>query len=147
MDREAIQAALKTARGVERCELALKEALHRLLDDKNAASAAELLKDIADDGDHDLSVHARLLLGHAYRSMGKRRTAVFTYQRIARRQPADDPAVMALVALVEIGDATVAKVARQRLDEIIADPERPPAADLIAGGQAFDALEEFFAGE
>ena len=63
--------------------------------------------------------------------MGKRRTAVFTYQRIARRQPADDPAVMALVALVEIGDATVAKVARQRLDEVIADPNRPPAADLI----------------
>ena len=47
---------------------------------------------------------------------------------------------------LEIGDATVAKVARQRLDEIIADPNRPPAADLIAGGQAFDALEEF-AGE
>lgn len=147
MDRTAIQAALKTARGAERCELAFKEALHRLLDDKNATSAAELLKEIADDGDHELGVQARLLLGHAYRSMGKRRTAVFTYQRVARRQPADDAAVMALVALVEIGDVTVAKVARQRLDEIIADPERPPAADLIAGGQALDALEEFFAGE
>ena len=147
MDRAAIQAALKTARGAERCELAFKEALHRLLDDKNAPSAVELLKDIADDGDHDLGVHARLLLGHAYRSMGKRRTAVFTYQRVARRQPADDAAVMALVALIEIGDVSVAKVARQRLDEIIADPERPPAADLIAGGQALDALEEFFAGE
>lgn len=147
MDRAAIQAALKTARGAQRCELGLKEALHLLLDDKNASSAADLLKDIADDGDHDLSVHARLLLGHTYRSMGKRRTAIFTYQRIARRQPADDSTVMALVALVEIGDATVAKVARQRLDEIIADPKRPPAADLIAGGQALDALEEFFAGE
>ena len=147
MDRTAIQAALKTARGAERCELAFKEALHRVLDDKNATSAVELLKEIADDGDHELGVQARLLLGHAYRSMGKRRTAVFTYQRVARRQPADDAAVMALVALVEIGDVTVAKVARQRLDEIIADPERPPAADLIAGGQALDALEEFFAGE
>ena len=54
---------------------------------------------------------------------------------------------MALVALTEIGDATVAKVARGRLDEIVNDPNRPPAAELIAGGDALDAIEEFFAGE
>ena len=147
MDRGALQAALKTAHGDERFELAFKEALHRLIDDKNAASAAELLKEIAEEDERPLGVNARLLLGHAYRAMGKRRTAVFTYQRVARRQPADDPAVMALVALTEIGDATVAKVARGRLDEIVNDPNRPPAAELIAGGDALDAIEEFFAGE
>ena len=118
MDREAIQAALKSAQGAARSELALKEALHRLLDDKNAASAAELLKEVAEEatrrarGQRSLAARARLSRPR------KRRTAVFTYQRVARRQPADDPAVIALIALVEIGDETVAKVARQRLDEI-----------------------------
>ena len=147
MDREAIQAALKSAHGAARSELALKEALHRLLDDKNAASAAELLKEVAEEATGALGVNARLLLGHAYRALGKRRTAVFTYQRVARRQPADDPAVIALIALVEIGDETVAKVARQRLNEIQNDPNRPPAADLIAGGETLAALEDFFASE
>ena len=40
---------------------------------------------------------------------------------------------------IRMGQVTVAKVARGRLDEIVNDPNRPPAAELIAGGDALDA--------
>jgi len=147
VDRAAIQQALKTARGKERAELALKEALHLLIEDKNAAAAAEIFKEVAESDEGELGKNARLLLGHAYRAQGKRRTAIFTYQRLARSEPADDTAVMALIALVEIGDATVAKVAAERLEALRRADSRPAAVDLLDAGEALTAIETIYATE
>ena len=147
MDRVALKKALSDARGEARFELLLKEGLYCLLDDKNAPAAAALFKEIAESGDTALAVQGRLLLGHTYRAMGKRRTAIFTYQRVARLEPPTDAVVMALIALVEIGDATIQRVSKARLDAICASPERPAAADLMDQGPALDDLEAIFASE
>ncbi len=147
MDRASIQQALKTTRGKEWAELALKEALHLLIEDKNAAAAAEIFKEVAESDEGELGKNARLLLGHAYRAQGKRRTAIFTYQRLARSEPPDDTAVMALIALVEIGDATVAKVAAERLEALRGAGSRPAAADLLDAGEALTAIETIYAAE
>ena len=147
MDRSSLQQALKLARGNERAELALKEALHLLIEDKHAAAAAEMFKEVAESHQGDLGKQARLLLGHAYRAQGKRRTAIFTYQRLARAEPADDTTVMALIALVEIGDATVAKVASERLQALRNEADRPAAIDLLDGGDALASIEKIYTDE
>ncbi len=147
MDRSSLQQALKQARGNERAELALKEALHLLIEDKAAAAAAEMFKEIAETHQGDLGKQARLLLGHAYRAQGKRRTAIFTYQRLARAEPADDTTVIALIALVEIGDATVAKVASERLQALRNEADRPAAVDLLDGGDALASIEKIYTDE
>ena len=147
MDRAELQKALGDARGAARFELLLKEGLYCLLDDKNALAAAAAFKEIAESEETPLAVQGRLLLGHTYRAMGKRRTAIFTYQRVARLEPPTDAVVMALIALVEIGDATIQRVSQARLDAICASPERPPAADLMDQGQALDDIEAIFASE
>jgi lipopolysaccharide biosynthesis regulator YciM len=147
VDRESIQQAMKAARGTQRAELAFKEALHLLIEDKNALAAAELFKEVAEADESELGKNARLLLGHAYRAQGKRRTAIFTYQRLARAEQADDTTVMALIALVEIGDTTVAKVAAERLEELRAQDSRPAAIDLLDAGETLTAIEKIYTDE
>lgn len=147
MDRAGIKEAMSRAQGSKRSELALKEGLLLLVEDKNARRAAEVFKEVAEAEGAELGAHARLFLGHAYRAMGKRRTAVFTYQRLARREPADDTTVLALIALAEIGDATIARVASERLQSICAQSDRPAAADLVDSGKLVDSIQGIYAGE
>ena len=147
MDRAAIVESLRTARGEKRHDLALREGLFLFLEDKNPAAAAELFQQVVEAGNEALSDQARLLLAHCYRAQGKRRTAVFTYGRLARREPADDCAVLALIALVEIGDEMTVRVSQERLDAICAQSDRPAAADLLVGGGGSVAVEAFFAPE
>jgi hypothetical protein len=147
VDRAAIIEGLRTARGDQRNDLAMREGLFLFLEDKNPAAAAELFNQVVADGSPGISDQARLLLAHCYRAQGKRRTAVFTYGRLARREPADDCTVLALIALVDIGDETTARVSQERLDAICAQSDRPAAADLLVGGDGRAAVEAFFAPE
>jgi lipopolysaccharide biosynthesis regulator YciM len=133
VDRAGIKEAMSRAQGSKRSELALKEGLLLLVEDKNARRAAEVFKEVAEAEGAELGAHARLFLGHAYRAMGKRRTAVFTYQRLARREPADD--------------ATIARVASERLQSICAQSDRPAAADLVDSGKLVDSIQGIYAGE
>jgi cytochrome c-type biogenesis protein CcmH/NrfG len=88
-----------------------------------------------------------LLIGHAYRALGKRRTAIFTYQRVARLDPPDDAAVMALAALVEIGDDTVAKVAQQTLESLRQSGRELAALELLGGGEVLADIEALLTGQ
>ena len=139
--------AMLRSNGERRAELTIKEGLCCLAEDKNPTAAAELFKQVAEGGYGDLSVQGRLLLGHAYRAMGKRRLAVFSYQAIARRETVDDATVFALLALTEIGDATIARVSRNRLDELRAMEDPPEAMALIDGGDALEQVAAVYRGE
>jgi tetratricopeptide (TPR) repeat protein len=141
MSRTYLKKSLAGARDEAWFHAALSEGLCLLLEDRAAAAAIEQLKAVAEDGPSSLRRQARLLIGHAYRALGKRRTAIFTYQRVARLTPADDAAVIALAALVEIGDETVAKVARQALDELRDSGQSLAALDLLSGGETLAEIE------
>jgi hypothetical protein len=54
---------------------------------------------------------------------------------------------LALIALAEIGDATIARVASERLQNICAQNDRPAAADLVDSGKLVDSIQAIYAGE
>ena len=147
VERSDLKQAMLRASGERRAELTIKEGLCRLVEDKNPSGAAELFKEVAEGGYGAFSVQGRLLLGHAYRAMGKRRLAVFSYQAVARRETVDDATVFALLALTEIGDATIARVSRNRLDELRGMEAPPEAMALLDGGEALERVAAVYAEE
>jgi len=147
MSRDELQQTLAGPRDPNWFNAAFSEALCLLLEDRAAQAAIDQLKPVADDGPEALRRQARLLIGHAYRALGKRRTAIFTYQRVARLDPPDDAAVMALAALVEIGDDTVAKVAQQTLESLRQSGRELAALELLGGGEVLADIEALLTGQ
>ena len=86
------------------------------IEDKDPKSCIDRLRPLIDEGPENLKAHGRLLMGHAYRSMGRQRLAIFNYQAVARRENVDEATIIALAALTEIGDASSQKLAQSRID-------------------------------
>jgi hypothetical protein len=147
MSRDELHKTLAGPRDKDWFNAAFSEGLCLLLEDRAAQAAIDQLKPVADGGPEALRRQARLLIGHGYRALGKRRTAIFTYQRVARLIPPDDAAVMALAALVEIGDETVAKVAQQTLDSLRQSGGDLPALELLSGGAVLADIEALLTGQ
>lgn len=143
MSREAVQGILAGQAKDEAWYQALfAESLLCLVEDKDPKACTDRLRPLVEDGPAHLKVHGRLLMAHAYRAMGRRRLALFNYQAVARREEADEATLLALAALIEIGDESSKNLAQSRID-LLRQQEPPiPHLDLLEGGPSLLAIQE-----
>ena len=143
MSREAVHLILAgQARDDAWYQALFAESLMSLVQDKDPKACTEQLRPLIEAGPDALRAHGRLLMAHAYRAMGRRRLALFNYQAVARRDRVDEATILALAALVEIGDDSSKNLAKSRI-ELLRQQDPPiPHLDLLEGGDSLLAIQE-----
>jgi hypothetical protein len=143
MSRDQIQGILARQQKDEAWYQAVfTESLMCFIEDKDPKSCIDRLRPLIDEGPENLKAHGRLLMGHAYRSMGRQRLAIFNYQAVARRKNIDEATIIALAALTEIGDASSQKLAQSRIDLLRQQDPAPSYLDLLDGGTSLQSVQE-----
>lgn len=146
MGRQELQQIIAAGAKDEDWHQALfQECILRLVQDQQAEQCIEGLRPILDSGSDPQKAHARLLMAHSYRALGKRRMALFNYQAVARRESIDEATVLALAALVDIGDESSQRLAQNRIDTLKSKPENIAFLDLLDGGESLNAIRELLA--
>ena len=128
------------------CDAVFGEAVACLLEDKDPDRCISWARRLLEEAAPLMRAQARLLLGHAERAAGRRAKAIFHYQALARRSPADDWSVLALAALVEIGEPAVSGAAKASLRALSSADESGAALELLKGGEALEKLRELIEG-